>query len=146
MNATERLGCMILSGVLLFFAAIIVVYAMILPTQSLYNDPNAHWTRVALAPIPGLGALFGLVPAVEWLWKGREGVRWLLFVVLFLLGAAIIGTAFWMTTLDYPNAETPAARAEMQASDRQELPGRVGLGLAPLAVASLLLLPAVGRF
>src|SRR4051812_38400916 len=127
MNATERLGCMILSGVLLFFAAMIVVYAMILPTLALYNDPDARWMRVALAPIPGLGALLGMVPLVESLWKGREGARWLLFTSLFLLGAVLIGLAIWLTTLDYPNAETPAARAEMQASDRRELPGRVGL-------------------
>src|SRR5262245_10525781 len=139
MNATERLGCMILSGVLLFFAAILVVYGMLLPTLSLYNDPNAHWTRVALAPIPGLGALFGLNTAVDAFWRGREDARWLLFTALFLLGAALIGVAFWMTTLDYPNAETPAARAEMQAADRRELPGRVVLGLAPLAAAAFLL-------
>jgi hypothetical protein len=50
-----------------------------------------------------------------------------------------------MTTLDYPNA-TPEDRAVMQQDDRDQLPWRILTGVAPLVVASALLLPPVGSY
>ncbi len=73
--------------------------------------------------------------------RGNPAVRWVLPAATALFAAGIIGTAVWMTTLDYPNATTPEERAAMQKDDRDNLPVRILQGAFPLLVTLPLFLP-----
>jgi hypothetical protein len=80
------------------------------------------------------------------LWKGATAPRWFLFVFLVGTGWTTISLGLWQTTLDFPNAINAQERLLMQESSRRELPWLSAMGAANLVVASLLLLPSVGRF
>jgi hypothetical protein len=146
MNTTERLGFMIVTGVFLFMVVGIIIYTLVFPLLAIGNVQNGNWFHGWRLPLRGVAVLMGFVVVGRAFWMGHERARWITCIVLVLMGAAVIGLACWMTTLDYPNAENPAVRAEMQADDWRDLPWRVGQGIAPIVMGALLLLPPVGRF
>src|SRR5262249_27652724 len=143
---TERVGFLIVAGVLAFLAAIVLVYSVISPLLVLASQPDADPARGAMLALMGAVVLLGFVGLGRAFWRGQPAARWTTVLRLVLIGAGLIGLAVWVTTLDYPNAQTPAIRAEMQADDRRQLPWRFAEGLAPILVGLLLLPPPVGRF
>jgi hypothetical protein len=144
MSSTERLGFVIVATVFTLMVAG-VLCAGIACIVALAKAPNVGWLDVGV--VLALGAtLPSLVTVGRAFWSGQEAVRRISLIVLVVAGAGIIGSAVWMTTLDFPHAATPADRLEMQADARHQLPWWVAGGMLPITMAGLLLLPPVGHF
>ncbi len=145
MSRTERLGFVVIATVLIFMAAGILCTS-VASLLALMNAPGAGWHEARVVLASGGGALLALVSVGRAVWSGQEAVRWISLVVLVVAGAGIIGSGVWMTTLDFPNATTPADRAEMQADAWRQLPWWVGYGTLSIVMGSLFLLPSVGHY
>lgn len=145
MSKTERIGFAIVATVFILVVGWLLCGEIFLLSQ-LVTAPSANWLQWAKEVVTWVLILFGLVMLGRAFWTGHEAARWVIFIVAVIFAVGIIGTAVWLTTLDYPNAKTPEIRAEMQADDRQQLPWRILLGIVPIVLGALLFLPPVGQF
>src|SRR5262245_10545889 len=124
MNRSETTGAWIAGGVLACAVAGVAYFLAVRVGQLVdagrFDAKDVGSIALVLGSVTlGLGAMVGAFR------RGQAGTRWVAVFAAGMFAAGIIGAAFWMTTLNYPNAISPEERAAMQQDDRDELPQRV---------------------
>ena len=125
-------------------AAVLAIYLVQVAGVIVYWYQNTARDFAVVMPL--VSAMVPLASIVFAFWKGEPAVRRASCVLLVLVGVMLISSAYWQTTLDFPNAVSAEERAHMQEICRREWPLWTASGALYLLAGALLLLPPVGRF
>ena len=125
-------------------AAVLAIYLVQVAGVIVYWYQNTARDFAVVMPL--VSAIVPLASIVFAFWKGEPAVRRASCVLLVLVGVMLTWSAYWQTTLDFPNAVSAEERAHMQQTCRREWPWWTAFGALYLLAGALLLLPPVGRF
>jgi hypothetical protein len=139
MGKSARVGLWICAAVL----ALVLVQAAVLVVFALLHQNQQEKLTFLTQTLPQFGAFVTLGLAF---WQGRSDARWAGIVGLVLCGVLFISSAYWATTLEFPNAVSAEERVRMQEDCRREWPWWTAVGAFDVLGGGLLLLPPVGRF